>query len=81
MDEAYTEAIVKPLRMLGELMVDAVEERSIDGAVNGLARLVGLAGEGLRRLQTGLVRNYALAMFIGIVAVMIYFVVRSVWGL
>ena len=80
-DEAYTEAIVKPLRMLGELMVDAVEERSIDGAVNGVARLVGLAGEGLRRLQTGLVRNYALAMFIGIVAVMIYFVVRSVWGL
>jgi len=34
----------------------------------------------LRRVQSGLVRNYALAMFIGIVAVMIYFVIRSVWG-
>jgi NADH-quinone oxidoreductase subunit L len=80
-DEAYTEVIVKPLRMLADFMTDAVEEKGIDRAVNGLAQLVGLAGEGLRRLQTGLVRNYALAMLIGIVAVMIYFVIRSVWGL
>jgi NADH-quinone oxidoreductase subunit L len=80
-DEAYTEVIVKPLRMLADFLVDAVEERGIDRAVNGLAQLIGLGGEGLRRLQTGLVRNYALAMFIGIVAVMIYFIVRSVWGL
>ena len=61
-------------------MTEAIEEQSIDRAVNGLARLVGLAGEGLRRLQTGLVRNYALAMFVGIVAVVIYFIVRSVLG-
>jgi NADH-quinone oxidoreductase subunit L len=80
-DEAYTEVIVKPLRMLGDFIADAVEERSIDRAVNGFAQLFGLAGEGLRRLQSGLVRNYALAMFIGIIAVMIYFLVRSVWGL
>ena len=80
-DEAYTEVIVKPLRLLADFFADEVEERGIDRAVNGLAQLFGLAGEGLRRLQTGLVRNYALAMFIGIVAVMIYFIVRSVWGL
>jgi NADH-quinone oxidoreductase subunit L len=80
-DEAYTEAIVKPLRMLADVLTDAVEERGIDRAVNGLAQLLDLAGEGVRRLQSGLVRNYALAMFLGIVAVMIYFIVRSVWGL
>jgi NADH-quinone oxidoreductase subunit L len=80
-DEAYTEVIVKPLRTLGDFMTEAVEEQGIDRAVNGLARLVGLTGEGLRRLQTGLVRNYGLAMFIGIVAVMIYFVIRSIWAL
>ena len=43
-------------------------------------RLINLAGEGLRRLQTGLVRNYALAMLVGVVAVLAYFVVRSVFG-
>jgi NADH-quinone oxidoreductase subunit L len=79
-DEAYMEAIVKPLRILADVLADVVERRSIDGAVDGLARLVGLAGEGVRRVQTGLVRNYALAMLIGVVAVVAYFVVRSVLG-
>jgi NADH-quinone oxidoreductase subunit L len=79
-DEAYTEAIVKPLRILADVLADVVEQRSIDGVVNGLARLIGLVGEGVRRLQTGLVRNYALAMLIGVVAVVAYFVVRSVLG-
>ena len=79
-DEAYTEAIVKPLRMAGDFLADAVEERSIDGAVNALARLIGLLGEGVRRLQSGQVRDYALAVFVGVVAVVVYFVVRSVWG-
>jgi NADH-quinone oxidoreductase subunit L len=79
-DEAYTEGVVKPLRSLGGFLADAVEEGGIDRTVNGLAWLVGQAGEGLRRLQTGLVRNYALAMFVGVVAVVLYFVVRSVLG-
>ncbi|MGC9332781.1 MAG: NADH-quinone oxidoreductase subunit L [Anaerolineae bacterium] len=77
-DRAYMEAIIQPLRMLGDGLADAVERRSIDRAVNGVAELVGLAGEGLRRLQTGFVRNYALAMFIGVVAVLAYFVLRGV---
>jgi len=80
-DEAYMEAIVNPLRSLGAFLVDVVEERGIDAAVEGLARLVGLAGEGLRRLQTGLVRNYALAMLIGVVAILAYVLVWSVLGL
>jgi NADH-quinone oxidoreductase subunit L len=79
-DEAYAEAIVKPLRMAGDFLAEAVEERSIDGAVNALARLTGLLGEGVRRLQSGQVRDYALAIFVGVVAVVVYFVVRSVWG-
>jgi NADH-quinone oxidoreductase subunit L len=79
-DEAYMEAIVKPLRTLGDVLDRDVETRGIDRAVNGLARLVSLAGEGVRRLQTGLVRNYALAMLVGVVAVVLYFVVRSVSG-
>ena len=79
-DEAYTEGVVKPLRSLGSFLADAVEEGGIDRAVNGLAWLFGQAGEGLRRLQTGLVRNYALAMFVGVVAVVLYFVIRSVLG-
>jgi NADH-quinone oxidoreductase subunit L len=80
-DEAYMEAIVKPLRVLGAILADVVEQRTIDGAVDGLARLVGLAGEGLRRLQTGLVRNYALAMLFGVVVILAYLIVRRFIGL
>ncbi len=79
-DEGYMEGIVKPLRALADILNTAVEERSIDAAVNGLARLLGLAGEGLRRLQSGLVRHYALAMLAGVVGIVVYFLLRSVLG-
>jgi NADH-quinone oxidoreductase subunit L len=77
-DEAYNEVIVNPLRALAGTLADVVEVRGIDGAVNGLARVTSLAGEGLRRLQTGLVRNYALAMLAGVVALLAYLVLRGV---
>jgi NADH-quinone oxidoreductase subunit L len=80
-DEAYAAAIVNPLRAVGELLGDTVERRGIDGAVEGLAWLTGLAGEGLRRLQTGLVRHYALAMLVGAVAVVGYFLLRAWLGM
>lgn len=79
-DEGYTRYITRPLHKLSQLLADLVEARGIDGAVNGLARLTGLVGEGLRRLQTGLVRHYALALLIGAVAIVAYFVVRSMLG-
>ena len=37
----------------------------VDGAVNGLAALIGGTSGRLRRLQTGFVRSYALSMFAG----------------
>jgi NADH-quinone oxidoreductase subunit L len=49
----------------------------IDGAVNGVARLVRDAAGRLRRVQTGLVRNYALGVVIGAVALLVFFAVRA----
>jgi len=68
------------MRGLAGILTDVVEERTIDAAVNGLAQVVNLTGEGVRRLQTGLVRNYALAMFVGVVVIVAYFFVRSILG-
>ena len=42
----------------------------VDGFFNGLARLTGRAAGGLRSLQTGYVRNYALALLAGAVVVL-----------
>lgn len=41
-----------------------------DGAVRGLTSVVGHASRGLRRLQNGFVRSYALTMLLGIVVLL-----------
>ena len=48
------------------------DARIIDGAVNGVGWLVRETGSGLRRLQTGFVRNYALGVVVGTVALLAY---------
>ena len=48
-----------------------LDNKGIDGIVNGLAALVGGSSGRLRRLQTGLVRTYALSMFGGAALVII----------
>jgi NADH-quinone oxidoreductase subunit L len=78
-DRAYQEAIVRPLRAAARGLAEGVEVGS-DRAVDGLAALVARAGAGIRRLQTGLVRNYALAMLVGAVLIVAYFLLRSLLG-
>lgn len=67
-DELYGWAFVWPLSTAARLVAyrfDAI----LDGAVNGLGGSVLGAGAGLRRVQTGLVRRYVMAMFVGAVLV------------
>ncbi len=46
------------------------DARGIDGAVGGLAALIGGLSSRLRRLQTGYARSYALTMLTGVVTVL-----------
>jgi len=50
----------------------------VDGAVNGTGRLVQAAGEVLRKSQTGAVRNYAAAVGVGVVLLLLWFFLRGV---
>ncbi|MGK2947223.1 MAG: NADH-quinone oxidoreductase subunit L [Acidimicrobiales bacterium] len=54
----------------------AFDRTVIDGAVNGVAGLVRGSGKGLRGVQTGYVRTYALGLAVGVVAVLAYFISR-----
>ncbi|MCA1404367.1 Na(+)/H(+) antiporter subunit D [Ensifer sp. IC3342] len=49
----------------------------VDGVVNGVARSILTGGGVLRRLQTGVVTHYALAMIAGVIAAVVVFAV--VW--
>ncbi|MFM8846613.1 MAG: NADH-quinone oxidoreductase subunit L [Actinomycetota bacterium] len=50
----------------------------VDGAVNGVGRLVHGAGSFLRKGQTGAVRNYAAGVGLGVVALLVWFFLRGV---
>jgi NADH-quinone oxidoreductase subunit L len=66
-----------PGRAGADALAYKVDKGGIDGAVNGIARLVRGSGGGLRRLQTGYVRNYALGITAGAVLLLAYVVVQS----
>ncbi|MFN2626499.1 MAG: NADH-quinone oxidoreductase subunit L [Mycobacteriales bacterium] len=65
-DAVYEAVLMRPGQYLARALV-YVDGRGIDGAVNGLAALVGGTSGRLRRVQTGFVRSYALGMFGGAV--------------
>ena len=76
-DEVYDATIVQPIRMTSEGgLWKVVDIRIIDGSVNGVARLVGSLGDGMRLMQTGSVRAYAASLFLGVVAVLGYYLWR-----
>ncbi|HVF18968.1 MAG TPA: NADH-quinone oxidoreductase subunit L [Mycobacteriales bacterium] len=65
-DSVYESVLMRPGQYLARALV-YVDGRGIDGAVNGIAALVGGTSGRLRRVQTGFVRSYALGMLGGAV--------------
>ena len=67
--DAFNEKVLmRPGQWLSRALV-YLDNRGVDGAVNGLGATVGGGSSRLRRLQTGFVRSYALSMLAGTVAV------------
>ena len=52
-----------------------VDNKIIDGAVNGVGSLFGLLSRGVQQMQDGRVRRYALGITIGVVGVLLYVVI------
>jgi NADH-quinone oxidoreductase subunit L len=74
-DEIYDTAIGRPSEALARFAA-VFDNRVIDGAVNGVGRLARGAGGGLRKIQTGFVRQYALGIAVGAVALLAYMLTR-----
>jgi NADH-quinone oxidoreductase subunit L len=77
-DEIYDAAIVQPIKLLstGGLW-KGVDVGMIDGAVNGAGQTVRGASDGLRRLQTGSVRTYAASLFLGVVLILGWYLLKA----
>ena len=76
-DEVYEFFTVTLGRAVAVLLAVNVEQRIIDGAVNGAAGVVGVAASRGRRLQTGLVRTYAVGVLGGAVLIVAFLVFRT----
>jgi NADH-quinone oxidoreductase subunit L len=73
-DEFYDAAIVQPIKRVSTgALWRGVDAGVIDGAVNGTGAFVGGGSEVLRRLQTGSMRTYAASLFLGVVAILGYY--------
>jgi NADH-quinone oxidoreductase subunit L len=72
-DELYNSIIVKPLRALSSFLSNVVEKLGVDGAVNGVGKLVNYGSRQLRLLQSGQVAAYILMM---VVAALILFIIQ-----
>jgi len=66
-DEAYDAVIVRPLVRGSEIVYARFDLPVVDGALNGSAAMARGAGKGLNVLQSGLLRDYALAFLFGVV--------------
>ncbi|HTO88685.1 MAG TPA: NADH-quinone oxidoreductase subunit L [Thermoanaerobaculia bacterium] len=76
-DELYDALIIHPFTVLARFCWKVIDVLIIDGILNAGAFLVELAGDLLRFLQTGNVRNYALSFLLGVVALML--IVMGSW--
>jgi NADH-quinone oxidoreductase subunit L len=75
-DDFYDATIGRPLTTASQFGDDVIEPNIIDGAVSGVAVSVRRSAEGLRKVQSGFVRQYALATVLGLAVIVVYLVAR-----
>ncbi len=77
LDQGVAALVGGPGRAFAAFISRVLDGKGIDGAVNGVATLVRASGSRLRVVQTGYVRNYALAMAGGAVLLLGFFLLRT----
>ncbi len=71
-DEIYDAIIRKPLDAISVFFYKIVDNKIVDGIINGLGWTTNEASKGLRLLQTGNVGSYIFMMVIGIISLLLY---------
>jgi NADH-quinone oxidoreductase subunit L len=71
-DEIYNAVVVMPLRRLSDLLYKFFDVVIIDGIVNGSGRFfLSLSGD-WRKIQTGVIQDYAIISVAGIIAIILF---------
>ncbi len=72
LDSYYSAILVTPGKAVAAFSAYVLDARLIDGIVNGAGGAVHGLANAARKVQTGFVRNYALAFLVGVVGVLVY---------
>ncbi|MEX2116805.1 MAG: NADH-quinone oxidoreductase subunit L [Bacteroidota bacterium] len=76
-DEVYDGVVVRPTVRLSEhLLWKGIDVTVIDGLVNGAAKVVAWAAQGIRKWQTGVAQVYATAFLAGILLVLSWLIFK-----
>lgn len=77
--DAFNEAVFMRGGQTLTAALVAVDDKVVDGTAGGLASLVSRTSDGLRQLQTGFARSYALAMLSGAALVVAAILAVRLW--
>jgi NADH-quinone oxidoreductase subunit L len=78
-DQLYNLFISRPLFWMSQFVLfRGIDEGVIDGIANGTGLGVEGSGEGLRRVETGNVQDYAFVYLLGVLAIAAYYLYRAV---
>ncbi|EMJ96860.1 proton-translocating NADH-quinone oxidoreductase, chain L [Leptospira alstonii serovar Pingchang str. 80-412] len=76
-DEFYHNFIVEPIVILGKFLADHVERNFLDLILRGTGRFAVAISLILRRVQTGIVVDYAILIVLGTVVILSFFLMRG----
>jgi NADH-quinone oxidoreductase subunit L len=77
-DEALSFVLIKPILGLGRAVGGSfLEGGMLDGGSRAIASLFRGMSSGVRKVQTGYTRNYALGILLGVVLIVVYCAVRG----
>ncbi len=75
-DELYNAIIIRPYSGLANFLSGPIDLGIINNISGGLAWLMQASAEVIRGIQTGFVRTYALAVFLGVVLILVFILVK-----
>jgi NADH-quinone oxidoreductase subunit L len=75
-DWFHDSVLVGGFRLIARLLAVRIDLGGIDAIANGLADLTRWVSSQLRRIQTGYVRNYAMSVFLGVIIILGYLILR-----
>ncbi len=75
-DEFYNAVVVVPVRKISDLFYAFMDLKVIDGAVNGTAKFFTELSADWRKLQTGVIQDYAIISIAGIILILAYMLLK-----